>query len=212
MTRHRFSGSNPGRTSTRTDFDPNRGSAEVRFAGQEISEKSDPVQVQVGQKCLWPEPTRTAATLPPVIYTTHSIFFVLSIWIAHSTYLMTFWHVFNVSSDAVSLFTSLKYIDHFITVYTCSLLYSPGLWSIHCVGNTITVNCQAERVRRPKPTYGRLGDLGTLNSHPTYVPLSSFRPLVFCLLRFFDDITVLMTSNNPDPAQDNVQITTIPEL
>ena len=63
MTRHRFSGSNPGRTSTRTVFDLNRGSAEVRFAGQEISEKSDPVQVQVGQKCLWPEPTRTAATL-----------------------------------------------------------------------------------------------------------------------------------------------------
>ena len=52
MTRHRFSGSNPGRTSTRTDFDPNRGSAEVRFAGQEISEKSDPVQVQVAQKCF----------------------------------------------------------------------------------------------------------------------------------------------------------------
>ena len=36
----------------RTVFDLNRGSAEVRFAGQEISEKSDPVQVQVGQKCL----------------------------------------------------------------------------------------------------------------------------------------------------------------
>ena len=47
MTRHRFSGSNPGRTSTRTVFDLNRGSAEVRFAGQEILEKSDPVQVQV---------------------------------------------------------------------------------------------------------------------------------------------------------------------
>ena len=52
VTRHRFSGSNPGRTSTRTVFDLNRGSAEVRFAGQEISEKSDPVQVQVAQKCL----------------------------------------------------------------------------------------------------------------------------------------------------------------
>ena len=36
----------------RTVFDLNRGSAEVRFAGQEISEKSDPVQVQVAQKCL----------------------------------------------------------------------------------------------------------------------------------------------------------------
>ena len=66
MRRHWFSGSNPGRTSTRTDFDPNRGSAEVRFAGQEISEKSDPVQVQVGQKSLWPEPTRTAATLSEI--------------------------------------------------------------------------------------------------------------------------------------------------
>ena len=52
VTRHRFSGSNPGRTSTRTVFDLNRGSAEVRFAGQEISEKSDPIQVQVAQKCL----------------------------------------------------------------------------------------------------------------------------------------------------------------
>ena len=84
MTRHRFSGSNPGRTSTWTDFDPNRGSAEVRFAGQEISEKSNPVQVQVGQKCLWPKPTWTAATLGVCRHCVYCLCPLSTLW--HSTH------------------------------------------------------------------------------------------------------------------------------
>ena len=55
-------------------------------------------------------------------------------------------------------------------------------------------------------------DLGMLNSHPTHIPLSLFRPLVFCLLSFLNNLVVLMTPNNPDPAQDSVQNTTTHEL
>ena len=55
-------------------------------------------------------------------------------------------------------------------------------------------------------------DLGVLNSRPTHIPLSLFRPPVFCLLPFFNNLTVLMTSNNLDSTQDGIQDTTVPKL
>ena len=135
-----------------------------------------------------------------------------------SVYSTTIWHVFNVPSTChnLLLFTSPKRIDWFISVNTCSLLYSQGAYV-----QFITLQSDHTALWIAKPVILHMYsaqlmadwvDWGVLNSHPTHIPLSLFRPPVFCLLPFFDNLIILMTSNNLDCSQDNVQNTTTPEL
>ena len=99
---------------------------------------------------------------------------------------------------------------------TCSLLYLPGaydqfvalqkrlshiVWTAELVLYSALNQLTADWV-----------DLGVLNSHPNHIPLSLFRPPVFCLLQFSDNLTLLMTSNILGSIQSSAQNTTTPEM